>query len=172
MIAAIVLLVVCGIGYAWYMQQKASGRVGQRAYDVLLHQMLSHSVPEVSVAELASANSNNILLDSRSEEEYKVSHLPGAIWIGDKSEMQVEKLKVLSKDHAYVVYCSIGVRSEQAAARMKEAGYDVSNLYGGVFEWSNQVKPLVDDKGAPTKAVHGYNKLWAKWIRNGEVVLP
>jgi rhodanese-related sulfurtransferase len=168
----VVLVAVLGIGFSWFRQQEPSGRVEEKMYDVILQQMLSHSVPEMSVADLASSKEKMVLLDSRSEDEYQVSHLPGAIWIGDNAAMQLAKMAELSKDDTYIVYCSVGLRSEQAASRMQDAGYKATNLYGGLFEWSNQQKPLVGGKEEPTKAVHGYSMIWAKWIRNGDVVLP
>ena len=43
------------------------------------------------------------------------------------------------------MYCSIGKRSEKVTQKLKKAGYNnVSNLYGGIFEWVNQGNEVVD----------------------------
>tara|TARA_B110000037_G_scaffold55184_1_gene67558 strand:+ start:1009 stop:1173 length:165 start_codon:yes stop_codon:yes gene_type:complete len=46
---------------------------------------------------------------------------------------------------------------------------NVSNLYGGLFEWSNQEMPLVSrSNNYSTVKIHPYNEKWGKWIRVGE----
>ena len=38
-----------------------------------------------------------------------------------------------------IVYCSIGVRSEDIGEKLKELGYTkILNLYGGIFDWKNK----------------------------------
>jgi len=40
-----------------------------------------------------------------------------------------------------------------------KAGYtNVSNLYGGIFEWVNQGNNVVDDNNRITPKVHAYGK--------------
>ena len=113
-----------------------------------------------------------VILDARQEEEYRVSRIPGAIWIGYK---EFEKDKVLDavpdKDTPLVVYCSIGVRSEKIGEKLKEAGFtDVYNLYGGIFEWKNRGKTVVDQQGEPTEKVHAYSRYWGRFLKNAEKI--
>ena len=44
---------------------------------------------------------------------------------------------------------------------------NVRNLYGGIFQWKNQDKPVVDTKGIKTDSVHTYSKAWSKWLKKG-----
>jgi rhodanese-related sulfurtransferase len=67
-----------------------------------------------------------------------------------------------------VVYCSIGVRSEQIGVKLKQLGYyKIFNLYGGIFQWYNQSHPVVDSQNKPTLALHGYDKNWARYVEKG-----
>ena len=49
-------------------------------------------------------------------------------------------------------------------------GYtNVSNLYGDLFEWSNQEMPLVtSSNNDSTVKIQPYNEKWGKWIIVGE----
>ena len=68
------------------------------------------------------------------------------------------------------MYCSVSCRSEKISERLIKMGYtNVSNLYGGLFEWSNQEMPLVSrSNNYSTVKIHPYNEKWGKWIRVGE----
>jgi predicted sulfurtransferase len=76
----------------------------------------------------------------------------------------------MPKDTPIIVYCSVGYRSEKVAEQIIAAGYtQVSNLYGGIFEWVNEEQPVYDTKGK-TQKVHAYNKVWGVWLRKGKKV--
>lgn len=143
--------------------------VNSTAYDLMLSTLLSHDIEEIDVAECIELD-NPILIDSRSKEEYEVSHIKNAIWVGFK-DPDMDKVKELDRDRKVVVYCSVGYRSEKIAQNLIDMGFnDVLNLYGGIFEWVNQDQPVVDQSGKPTKKVHAYNKMWGFWLDKGEKV--
>tara|TARA_B100000508_G_scaffold141091_1_gene146291 strand:+ start:17272 stop:17778 length:507 start_codon:yes stop_codon:yes gene_type:complete len=113
---------------------------------------------------------NYILLDTRENEEYEVSHLPGAIDFG-YDHPNYSALPEADTSKTIVVYCSIGVRSENIAKVLKKRGFTkVYNMYGGIFLWADQFRPMEDDQGSSTKKVHGYNKFWGRWIEKAPVV--
>lgn len=111
-----------------------------------------------------------VILDTREKKEFDVSHLPNAIHFGyDHKNLQV--LKGLSKSTPIIVYCSIGVRSQNIGKELVEMGFlNVSNLYGGIFLWGNQEREMRDSLGKTTTFVHGYNPYWGKWLKNNSVV--
>ena len=125
----------------------------------MLEGMYKYTVPLIQPAEIQKKGlSNYILLDTREKEEYEVSHLPGAIWTG-YDHFNEAVLDLLDKDKAVVVYCSVGYRSERIGERMQKAGFtQVYNLYGGIFQWTNEGNAVENAAGEPTPKVHGYNK--------------
>ncbi|MBP6310642.1 MAG: rhodanese-like domain-containing protein [Flavobacteriales bacterium] len=140
--------------------------VGDTAFAEELNSILDRDVPVVDVAHVVSPT---VFLDAREPEEYNVSHIRGARFIGYK-ELDLGMIKDLSKDTMIVVYCSVGYRSQQVTERLIEAGYtNVHNLYGGIFEWVNSGNTVVDQKGR-TDRVHTYDRNWSKWLRKGEAV--
>ena len=74
---------------------------------------LDYTVPTISVTSLAEHQSDYIILDAREIEEFRVSHIPGAVHIG-YDRFDLESVDDIDKDQNIVVYCSIGYRSELA----------------------------------------------------------
>ena len=142
----------------------------QKKLDRTLKKFNKESVPYVHVEELATLE-DAVLLDAREREEYEVSHLKNAIWVGHKT-FEIDSLTntVPKKDTEIVVYCSIGVRSENIGEKLIKSGYtNVKNLYGGIFEWKNKGYPVFDTI-KETEKVHAFNKHWGKLLTSGEKV--
>lgn len=144
-------------------------QVENKAFNLTLQALLAHSVNEITVAELAKVKKVT-LLDARAPAEYAVSHLENALLVG-YDDFNIENVKDLDKKTPIVVYCSVGYRSEKVAEKLKQAGFtNVSNLYGGIFEWINQGNKVVDDSEKETNNVHAYNKTWGIWLSKGNKV--
>ncbi len=142
-----------------------------RNIDKALNTFNNNSVPYISVKELSGMRSA-VVLDTREKLEYEVSHIPGASWVGHRS-FALERLESLvpNKDTSIVVYCSIGVRSEDIGEVLMENGYtDVQNLYGGIFQWKNLGFEVVDPEGNVTENVHAYSKYWGKLLTEANKV--
>lgn len=129
------------------------------------------SIPYIKVDALHGMH-HVMTLDARQKEEYDVSHLKNALWVGFKTfDPEAVSAKIVDKDTEIVVYCSIGVRSENIGEKLREAGYtNVKNLYGGIFEWKNEGHPVYDADGNETEKVHAFSKHWGKLLKKGEKV--
>jgi rhodanese-related sulfurtransferase len=103
-----------------------------------------------------------ILLDARSEEEFAVSHIAGALRV--EPGAKGEALPALAGDARVVVYCSVGYRSAAVARRLGKRGRTrVYNLEGGIFAWANEGRPLRRD-AEPVHVVHPYDALWGRYL--------
>jgi len=102
----------------------------------LLNKYSDKSIPYISVKELAMPKTKTIILDARELKEFHTSHLKNVIYVGYKDfEIGSVQKKLPNKNSKIVVYCSLGIRSEVIAKKLKKAGYtNVFNLYGGIFE--------------------------------------
>ncbi|MDX1363722.1 rhodanese-like domain-containing protein [Arenibacter latericius] len=142
---------------------------GQQDIENTLQKLNKHSVPYITNDEL-NLQPHFILLDARGNQEYAVSRLPGAVWIGYK-DFNASKIQDLipNKNTPIVVYCSIGVRSEKIGEKLIKLGYSqVLNLYGGIFDWKNKGNLVYNSKGHATDSVHVYNKHWGNLLTNGK----
>lgn len=119
-------------------------------------------VPRISTAELATwlqdaQRAQPLLLDVRTRAEYEVSHLPGAVHVSPDAPAETIHE---AHDRPIVTYCSVGYRSGAFAQRLIAAGYTrVANLEGSIFQWANEGRRVVNDRGA-TEKVHPYNAVW------------
>jgi len=136
-------------------------------YSKMLKGLLEHNVTEVSVNDIKSDDVQIIYLDAREKTEYDVSHIKGAKWVGYDT-FSMRYLSSVPKDAKIVVYCSVGYRSEKITQKLNAKGFKyVSNMYGGLFEWSNEKKLLVDKDGKSTTNIHPFDNEWGKWLING-----
>lgn len=109
---------------------------------------------------------NAVFLDTREKEEFEVSHLKNAKWVGYNT-FSLASVKALSKDQPIVVYCSIGARSQDIGKKLKDAGFEqVYNLYGGIFHWVNEELPVFDQE-SQTNRVHAFSRSWGIWLNKG-----
>lgn len=144
--------------------------VQSNSFGLMLKTLLSHTVPEVAVPEAAAKPDNTVFLDARERKEYEVSHLAGARFVG-YDHFSLDTVADLPKTTPIVVYCAVGYRSEKISEQLITAGFEnVSNLYGGIFEWKNQGHTVVSPAGDTTDKVHAYNRTWGIWLNNGEKV--
>lgn len=138
-------------------------------FDRELTRLLSFSVSTIGVRELKDIQDEVYIFDVREKEEYQVSHIKGARYLGYK-KFEEEGLADIPKDAKVVVYCSVGYRSEKIGERLQKMGFtDVHNLYGSIFEWVNQGYPVVDEQEKPTRKIHTYNSKWSQWVDNERV---
>jgi sulfur-carrier protein adenylyltransferase/sulfurtransferase len=102
--------------------------------------------PEITVQELKKLIDNKandyILVDVRTPEEYYHARIPGAILV-TATEIEdgtgISSLKYLLKGQKLITYCSIGKRSSNALAKLKQVGIEGTNLKGGIKAWRQEI---------------------------------
>lgn len=153
----------------WLLVLLTNACMGQKTFDEKIESLLNKTVPLVSEQELSNllvTNKKTIVLDTRSKEEFEVSHIEGAKFI-DYSDFDPSMLQGIDKNDTVVVYCSVGYRSEKIGEKLQKLGYNnVLNLYGGIFDWKNKGKQVTNKTGV-TDSVHTYNKSWSQWLYKG-----
>ena len=88
----------------------------------VLQQLNDDTVDYISVEDLHEIEAP-LLLDAREKEEFGVSHLENAVWVGyDGFDINKVVQQFPNKEKPIVVYCSIGVRSEDIGEQLKNAG--------------------------------------------------
>ncbi len=144
----------------------------QDSISELLNKYNSESIPYITVQELALDTLDTILLDAREKSEFEVSHLKDAIHVGyDDFDIDSVTEGITDKSSKIVVYCSLGVRSEEIAEALKNEGYsNIYNLFGGIFEWKNNDLTVFNKDNEPTENVHAFSKKWSKWLLKGNKI--
>ena len=101
--------------------------------------MFDYMIKELSATEIKKLIDKSvelILLDVRSDEEFRESHIDKAINHDiEYLDKSIDKI-LADKNAKIIVYCRSGHRSEIATEMMTEWGYtDVINMTGGLIDW-------------------------------------
>lgn len=82
------------------------------------------------------------LIDVREPVEWDIVHIEGATLVPKDRILSGEALAELPQNRKIVLHCKTGVRSAEALAALKRAGFaDATHLQGGVIAWAKQVDP-------------------------------
>ncbi|MDQ0176902.1 rhodanese-like domain-containing protein [Bacillus chungangensis] len=97
-------------------------------------------IKTITAAELAQKLDNKEplhLIDVREHEEVATGMIPTAQHI-PMGEIPVT-LHKLDKQTPYIFICRSGNRSGQVCLFLQEQGYDVTNMVGGMLEWTGEI---------------------------------
>lgn len=95
----------------------------------------------------ARLSAGALLLDVRTPEEWTAGHAAEAVWIPmDEIEARRDELPTRGE---IMVICRSGQRSGVVANALRNAGYDATNVAGGMIDWDASGLPVVTDDGTP-----------------------
>lgn len=85
--------------------------------------------------------SNTIVLDVRTPEEFKEGHIPGARNIDVKQDSSFrQQVLQLDPSKRYLLYCRTGKRSTKAMVILTQAGFPkLYQLKGGIESWKGKL---------------------------------
>ena len=88
---------------------------------------------------MMEAESDYIILDVRTPEEFSEKHIPGAINVANETIGSEEIPELPDKDQLILVYCRSGNRSKQASEKLVALGYTNIIEFGGINDWPGEV---------------------------------
>ncbi|MDI1460187.1 adenylyltransferase/sulfurtransferase MoeZ [Catellatospora sp. KI3] len=92
--------------------------------------------------EWQDAEKDFLLVDVREPAEYEIVRIPGSVLIPKGEILSGEALATLPQDKQIVLHCKSGVRSAEALAALKAAGFkDAVHVQGGVLAWVKTIDP-------------------------------
>ena len=169
MIRILVLVSLSLVSFQISGQEVQTQSKKQVEFNDHINKWLSFSAPFITVGELDKNYEEYLILDSREQEEYDVAHLDGAKCVG-YDDFDMSTLDDIDKDQKIAVYCSIGYRSEKITEKLRKAGFkNAFNVYGSIFQWVNENKPVYNKAGEQVDKVHTFNRKWSKWVLTDEV---
>ena len=100
------------------------------------------TITPLELRELLDSGANIALIDVREPAEWDINRIDGAELIPKSAIESGEGLARLPQDRVAVLYCKTGVRSAEALAAVKRAGFaDALHLQGGIVAWARQLEP-------------------------------
>ena len=100
-----------------------------------------NSFRQVSMNEAVSImeeETDYVILDVRTQEEFQEEHIPNAINIPNEAIGSEEIRELPDKDQLILVYCRSGNRSKQASQKLAELGYTSIVEFGGINDWTGE----------------------------------
>jgi adenylyltransferase/sulfurtransferase len=100
------------------------------------------TITPAELRELIGSDKEIFLVDVREPAEYEIVKIPGSVLIPKGEILSGAALSGLPQDKQIVAYCKTGIRSAEALAALKAAGFrDAVHVQGGVVGWVNQIDP-------------------------------
>ncbi|MBA2464504.1 MAG: rhodanese-like domain-containing protein [Nocardioidaceae bacterium] len=106
------------------------------------------AIPSVGVTDIPDPLPPNLsVLDVREELEWRHGHIDGATHIplrdlpGRIADVPAGRV---------LVVCKVGARSARAVQYLQAAGHDAVNLDGGMLDWADARRPMVNDLEGPS----------------------
>ena len=91
--------------------------------------------PSISIRQ---AETDYIILDVRTEDEYNTGHVPKAICLPYDAISQ-ETTSEFKTDQLILVYCRSGNRSKKACASLSDLGFTNVVDFGGIGDWTGKI---------------------------------
>ncbi len=88
---------------------------------------------------LMDTESDYIIIDARTTEEFESGHIEGAILIPEYEISQRAEAELPRKDQLILVYCRSGRRSKIAAQELVDLGYTNVKEFGGIIDWEYDI---------------------------------
>ena len=101
----------------------------------------SMSYTQISMEEavaMMEKETDYIILDVRTAEEFAQKHIPGAINIPNETIGSEELAELPDKNQLILVYCRSGNRSKQASEKLAALGYTKIYEFGGINDWTGE----------------------------------
>ncbi|GAA2145900.1 adenylyltransferase/sulfurtransferase MoeZ [Nocardioides koreensis] len=118
------------------------GAISADAADAAAGSTISVTQLEHMLKERENGERDFVLVDVREPNEYEINQIPGSVLIPKGEFLNGNALGELPSDKPIVLHCKSGVRSAEALAVLKGAGYaDAVHVGGGVVAWVNQIDP-------------------------------
>ena len=93
------------------------------------------SVSAEEAKQLMDTQTDYVILDVRTAEEYAEKHIPGAVLIPDTELKARAEFELLKKKQLILVYCRSGNRSKTASETLAQLGYTNVVEFGGINDW-------------------------------------
>ncbi len=85
--------------------------------------------------EIMDTETDYIIIDARTQEEFNEGHIEGAILIPEYEIFERAEKELQDKDQLILVYCRSGRRSKIASQALVDLGYTNVKEFGGIIDW-------------------------------------
>ena len=92
---------------------------------------------------LVTSNTNVVVLDVRTPDEFRSGHIKGATNINFNDKDFAKRVAALDKDKTYIIHCAAGGRSGRACSQIKTMDFkNMLHMNQGLSAWEKAGKPV------------------------------
>lgn len=105
-------------------------------------EMINMTYEQISQKEakmLMDTESDYIIIDARTQEEFDEGHIEGAILIPEYEIEEKAPNLISDKNTLILVYCRSGRRSKIASEALVQLGYTNVKEFGGIIDWEYEI---------------------------------
>ena len=128
----IVLIIIIVGGFALVIEKKEN-RIDNKEESVIKYVSMDE------IVQIMNENSDYVIFDVRTMQEYNEGHIPNAICIPNETISENIINKLPNKEQLILIYCRSGNRSKQAAQKLKNLGYTNLIEFGGIIDWAGDI---------------------------------
>jgi rhodanese-related sulfurtransferase len=88
---------------------------------------------------LMDSETNYIIIDARTKEEFAQGHIKNAVLIPEYEIAERAEDELPDKDALILVYCRSGRRSKIASEELVKLGYTNVKEFGGIIDWPYEI---------------------------------
>ena len=129
----IIVLIIIIVGGFTLVIEKKENSIDNKEESVIKYVSMDE------IVQIMNENSNYIILDVRTMQEYNEGHIPNAICIPNETISENIINKLPNKEQLILIYCRSGNRSKQAAQKLKNLGYTNLIEFGGIIDWAGDI---------------------------------
>lgn len=94
-------------------------------------------------AKALKANTNIVVIDVRTPDEFQAGHIHGATNINVQDKDFAKKIEALDKSKTYIIHCAAGGRSARACEKIKPMGFtNMMHMNQGFNGWKEKGEPI------------------------------
>ena len=101
--------------------------------------MTYEQITQEEAKRIMDTQTDYVLLDTRTDEEFAQGHIEGAIMIPEYEIADKAEDAIPDKDTLILVYCRSGRRSKIASMLLVELGYTNVKEFGGIIDWEYEI---------------------------------
>ena len=130
-------LIGCAIAVVYSLIVHA---IAENKGDEIMNETVTYEqISQEEAKSIMDTESNFIILDVRTEEEFAEGHIENAILIPDYEIVSKAEEVLKDKSQLILVYCRSGRRSQLAAEALVELGYTNVKEFGGFIDWKHEI---------------------------------
>ena len=96
------------------------------------------NITAAEARKIMEEESEYMIVDVRTEEEYEEKHIPGAVLVPSEDIKAGELDALPDKEETLLVYCYAGRRAEDCASILAKNGYKHVYNFGGILDWDGE----------------------------------